>query len=257
MGVYSIVSISCGRKYIGKSLNLKQRWISHKSLLRRNVHPSLHLQRAWNKYGEGNFKFEIVEFVEDANILLKREQHWINFYRVYLPKNGYNSRIVADSNAGWKQTDASKKRISDKLKLRKFSDTHRKNISLSKLGKKLSTQHLEKFHKHIHNKQSIEMVRKRVEAHVIAVKNWSDERRLEFALKMLAKRTITIASKQREKCERIKKFTKTYFDHAGIFPNCNQISKGISIPQVTVWYLGNRYGFDNLGIQIQKVKGNV
>ena len=51
-----------------KSLEKKE------DLRKNNKHGNKHLQRSYNKYGEENFVFEVLEFVEDKNNLLEREQ---------------------------------------------------------------------------------------------------------------------------------------------------------------------------------------
>lgn len=59
-GIYRIRNIKNGKCYIGSSVDVYRRWGSHKSLLRRGKHHSVHLQNAWNKYGEEFFTFEIL-----------------------------------------------------------------------------------------------------------------------------------------------------------------------------------------------------
>lgn len=59
-GIYTITNIINDKYYVGSSLNVKNRLKVHKQQLIKNIHPNNHLQGAWNKYGEDNFKFEIV-----------------------------------------------------------------------------------------------------------------------------------------------------------------------------------------------------
>lgn len=56
-GIYEIVCEVSGRRYIGSAVNFKARWNTHRSQLRRSVHHSRHLQRAWDKHGEDKFSF--------------------------------------------------------------------------------------------------------------------------------------------------------------------------------------------------------
>lgn len=59
--IYKIENLVNGKVYVGQTINnVNRRWQAHKSLLRRNVHDNCYLQNAWNKHGEGNFKFEII-----------------------------------------------------------------------------------------------------------------------------------------------------------------------------------------------------
>lgn len=95
-GIYTIINKTNGDRYIGQSKNVTNRLWIHKSLLKNNHHVyktgelSL-LQKAWNKYGENNFIFEIVEFCE-ADKLNEREMYWIDYYRCNHAKyrQGYN-----------------------------------------------------------------------------------------------------------------------------------------------------------------------
>ena len=77
-GIYLIKNSVNGRFYIGSSINVKSRWASHKSTLRRGIHHSPKLQRAWNKYGEDSFEFHLIEIVEDGEDLASSEQRWMD-----------------------------------------------------------------------------------------------------------------------------------------------------------------------------------
>ena len=59
-GIYTITNLLDGRYYVGSSLTIEKRIKRHKKDLLSNKHHCQPLQRAWNKYGEQNFKFDIV-----------------------------------------------------------------------------------------------------------------------------------------------------------------------------------------------------
>jgi group I intron endonuclease len=59
-GIYTITNLLDGKYYVGSSLDLTKRLISHRTKLKNNNHINKYLQNAWNKYGEANFKFEVV-----------------------------------------------------------------------------------------------------------------------------------------------------------------------------------------------------
>ena len=77
-GIYSITNKVNNKVYIGSSKNIFNRKSQHYSELRGNYHVNIFLQRAWNKYGEHNFKFEIVEVVQDIDMLLWVEQKYLD-----------------------------------------------------------------------------------------------------------------------------------------------------------------------------------
>ena len=69
--IYAIENLINHKKYIGQTKDPKRRKTSHFSKLRHNKHINNHLQNAWNKYGESNFRFNILLQCEDeeANYL--------------------------------------------------------------------------------------------------------------------------------------------------------------------------------------------
>lgn len=74
-GIYKIINKINNKYYIGSSCNCigayGNRKGSHFSRLRRNKHKNPHLQNAYNKYGEKNFQFIIIEEVLPNNKLNK------------------------------------------------------------------------------------------------------------------------------------------------------------------------------------------
>jgi group I intron endonuclease len=50
-GVYQILCKPTGKIYVGSAVNLRGRWLNHRSSLRCGKHPNIVLQRAWNKDG--------------------------------------------------------------------------------------------------------------------------------------------------------------------------------------------------------------
>jgi len=60
-GIYKISNTLNSQFYIGSSVNIEQRYKYHLTRLKHNKHPNIHLQRAVNKYGIENFKFEIIQ----------------------------------------------------------------------------------------------------------------------------------------------------------------------------------------------------
>lgn len=96
-GIYKITNKINNKVYIGQSNNIKERIKVHKSSLRGGYHHNSYLQRSWNKYGEENFVFEILELCE-LEIIDDREKHWISLYDSTSEQNGYNFESGGNAN---------------------------------------------------------------------------------------------------------------------------------------------------------------
>jgi group I intron endonuclease len=109
-GIYLIVNKVNNKVYVGKAINLKDRWRVHKWNLERNKHVNNYLQNAWNKYGEPNFQFEILEECEKEK-LIEREQYWMDFYSSFESDNGYNIKKIFEGVEY--HSEETKKKISE------------------------------------------------------------------------------------------------------------------------------------------------
>jgi len=77
IGIYRIKNLVNDKSYYGSSKNIEKRWKTHLNQLRNKKHINCILQNAWNKYGEDNFIFEIVEECE-LEKLFDTEQKYID-----------------------------------------------------------------------------------------------------------------------------------------------------------------------------------
>lgn len=94
--VYKILCTTTGKVYIGQTCNLRTRQKRHFKTLQRGTHHNTHLQRAYDKYGQGAFVFEIVEQDIPNLIIDKREQYWIDQFDSIA--TGYNQRMGGNLN---------------------------------------------------------------------------------------------------------------------------------------------------------------
>lgn len=89
VGIYKIENIKNNKPYIGSSNNIERRWSEHIRQLNKGEHHSIKLQRAWNKYGQNNFEFEILEECKIEELLNKEHDY---IYKVYNSiDSGYNN----------------------------------------------------------------------------------------------------------------------------------------------------------------------
>ena len=85
-GIYQILCIPSGKRYIGSSKNIEKRWNSHISELNKGRHHNYFLQKAWILYGESNFIFSLIEEVKNEKDLFKIERRYIkkfNFQKLF------------------------------------------------------------------------------------------------------------------------------------------------------------------------------
>lgn len=101
-GIYYIRNKINDKMYIGQSTNIDARWSHHKTDLRNNNHHNHHLQYAWNKYGEDNFEFNVIQ---ECNIdeLDNKEMYYIKKYKTFT--DGYNLDQGGAGIRGYKHTE--------------------------------------------------------------------------------------------------------------------------------------------------------
>ncbi len=111
-GIYKITNLVNGKNYVGstsKCFRVRKR--EHFNDLRKNKHKNQYFQNAWNKYGEDNFSFDILEIVSDMSILLEREDFWILELDVINKEKGYNINPSATGGTQFAQEVYDKRSI--------------------------------------------------------------------------------------------------------------------------------------------------
>lgn len=109
-GIYEIVNLENGKRYIGSAKNFAVRWRAHRAKLRKGDHHNRHLQASWSKHSEAAFEFRVIEVCE-VERLIEAEQRAINKGR---PE--YNLSPTAGSTLGVRFTDEAKRKIGAALK---------------------------------------------------------------------------------------------------------------------------------------------
>jgi group I intron endonuclease len=144
-GIYCIENLIDGKKYIGQSVNLYKRINEHLRVLRKNQSQCEILQHAWNKYGEENFKFWIVEecFIDKLD---EREIFWIKELHSQRDEWGYNISWGGDTpTRGMKHTQEWKDTASKRMKERVVSEDTKEKISKTLMGHGFLPESIEKM----------------------------------------------------------------------------------------------------------------
>ena len=137
IGIYKIENLINKKVYIGQSINIECRWNSHKNDLIRGNHINKYLQNAWNKYGNDNFKFEIIEecLEEELN---QKEIYWINYYGGCNSVQNYN--LASGGNCGGSPSIETREKLSISNRGQKRSIEFCKHLSEINLGKHLTEE---------------------------------------------------------------------------------------------------------------------
>lgn len=175
MGVYKITNTVNGKIYVGSAASkfgFKSRWDSHMITLKNGNHKNKYLQSAWDKYGKESFTFNILELVSDSDLILSREQYYLDSLMSYDREIGYNICKIAGNTFGTKRSDDTKQKMSlSRLNLKPSIETRYK-MSNSQKGNKnnLGNKHNEETKKKISdankgktiltNLQNIEIIKK-------------------------------------------------------------------------------------------------
>ena len=117
-GIYGIHNLKNDKWYVGQAVNIRARWNAHRSMLSKNERESIHLLRAWNKYGADAFEWVILEECS-PELLDEREKYWIAQKDSY--KNGYNRTLGGGGIHGYQLTKAHKEKLK-KATLAKWAD---------------------------------------------------------------------------------------------------------------------------------------
>lgn len=101
-GIYIITCLISNKSYIGQAKDIRKRLREHLMALNyyhkngiNKYKENDHLIKAWNKYGENNFMFDILELC-NIDKLNDREIYWISYYKSY--ENGYNMTCGGQNN---------------------------------------------------------------------------------------------------------------------------------------------------------------
>lgn len=148
-GIYKITNKVNNKFYIGSSVNIHKRWISHKCQLRKQKHPNAHLQHSFNLYGIESLSHEIIEYCEPCK-LREREQFYLdslysksncyNIFKEFYAVNGKNHPMYGKTHSLESRLKIKEARKRQKVK---HSIETKNKISKGNKGKKMPPGHLD------------------------------------------------------------------------------------------------------------------
>jgi group I intron endonuclease len=142
IGIYKIICAINNKVYIGQSVDMIKRKASHFYYLRNDSHRNEHLQRAFNKYGEEFFKYEILEecYFEKLD---EREEHYMKLYKSLDRMYGYN--IMKTEHKKYRHSLETKEKISKSNKGKTRSEETKRRLSIASKGRIMPTESIEKM----------------------------------------------------------------------------------------------------------------
>jgi len=159
--IYKITNQINQKVYIGQTSNLKGRIAQHFSI----NSPCRRLKNSIKKYGRENFKVDVIETCQTIDECNRKEIHWIIFYDSMNSDKGYNLKSGGDNKFhstetiqkmkntrstlihhfqgkcgeshpryGKKNSTEHRSRISNSLRGKKLTESHKKAMSLGHIG---------------------------------------------------------------------------------------------------------------------------
>ncbi len=145
-GIYCIKNLVNNKVYIGSAVNFNKRFYEHSWELNKNIHHNIYLQRSFNKYGESNFEFIILEYTEKIENLRGAEQKWMNDLNVLDVEYGYNICTKAENSSGYRHTEETIEKMREIAKNRPpVSKETKIKISKASKDRKHKPETIERF----------------------------------------------------------------------------------------------------------------
>ena len=139
-GIYGIINKINGKVYVGQTgERFLRRYWHHQWKLRDGSHDNTYLQNAWNKYGEDNFNYVVLEVVEDSSLLDELEIKYIDYYKKN--NSSYNMLLGGGGRRGFKMSENTKKLIAEKNRQHMLGTKHSEEAK-KKMSKTRSGRHI-------------------------------------------------------------------------------------------------------------------
>ncbi len=128
-GIYAIRNVLNGKMYVGQSVNIRDRWRSHRKQLGRGRRS--YLYSAMRKHGLENFEFIVLEQC-DPTVLNERELYWMEHYACRT--QGYN--VIPAGQTGRVMDDRAREAIAATLRGRSRPAEVVEKVRQAMLGKR-------------------------------------------------------------------------------------------------------------------------
>lgn len=112
-GIYCIKNTINNKKYVGKAKCIFSRIKQHILLLnKKSKDENIHLINSWHKNGKNAFEYEVLEYIDfDESILKEKELYYILQYNCLHREYGYNLRL--DTSTGMVISEETRVRLKD------------------------------------------------------------------------------------------------------------------------------------------------
>jgi group I intron endonuclease len=201
-GIYKITSPS-GRVYIGQSINIERRFRYYKGIACKE---QIKIYNSLLKYGVDAHIFEVLELCETEE-LNNRERHYQDLYDSVA--NGLNLLYVKSEHFNGGHSEESKKKISDSLKGRTFTDEHKYKIGLNNSRRVMSDETKEKHRLgRLGKKASPETKEKQRQSKLGGKRSEETKRKMSESAKKVIKKPISEETRLKMSESQKKRFAK-------------------------------------------------
>ena len=147
--IYKITNIMNGKCYIGQTTWEYEKYIKDhfKNASRNKDGGNKYFYKAIRKYRKRNFKWEILGFCDSKEELNEAEIEAIWFFRSFGSDGekidsiyGYNLTKGGEGISGYRHTEESKNKMSERQIGKKRTEEHKKKVRLANIGKKYSDE---------------------------------------------------------------------------------------------------------------------
>lgn len=200
--IYKIKNLTNNKIYIGSTIRAKHvRKYEHFSELRQGKHCNTHLQRSFDKYGERNFKFEIIDtfYFPDNYTKLYISSYLVcrEFYLITSLSADYNTRKEPNTGkAGYTHSKETIKKIIESNKKR-FENKVLADSTLEKRERESRRVNGILHHKKVRNNSGAPLGRPKGYKHTVEAIEKIRERSLQSDNKLRIRDIQKVASKKR------------------------------------------------------------